>query len=74
MRVVIIAPFYRPSVGGVEYIVYRTARGLVGRGFEVHVVSTAFDNRGKRAARVGLSVEGSLCIGLGLGLGWGLRL
>jgi len=33
MRVVIIAPFYRPSVGGVEYIAYRTARGLVGRGF-----------------------------------------
>jgi len=26
-------------------------------GFEVHVVSTAFDNRGKRVARVGLSVE-----------------
>jgi len=35
----------------------RTARGLVGRGFEVHVVSTAFDNRGRRVARVGLSVE-----------------
>jgi len=29
----------------------------VERGFEVHVVSTAFDNRGRRVARVGLSVE-----------------
>jgi len=47
---------------------------LWGVGFEVHVVSTAFDNRGRRVARVGLSVEGSLCKGLGLGLGWGLRL
>jgi len=66
MRVVIVAPFYRPSVGGVEYIVYRTARGLVGRGFEVHVVSTVFDNRGRRVARVGLFV--AVFLGLVVGV------
>jgi len=57
MRIAIIAPFYKPSIGGVEYIVHHTARELSKRGFEVHVIATTHDNRWRRVASPGTIVE-----------------
>lgn len=62
MRVVIITPFYKPSIGGVEYIVYHTARELSKRGFEVHIITTTHDNRWKRVASPGVNVEEEIYI------------
>jgi len=57
MRIAVVTPFYKPSIGGVEYIVYHTARELSRRGFEVHVVTTTHDNRWRRIASQGASIE-----------------
>jgi len=57
MRIAIVTPFYKPSIGGVEYIVYHTARELSKRGFEVNVVTTTHDNRWRRIASPGTSIE-----------------
>lgn len=57
LKVALVTPFYKPSIGGVEYIVYHTARELLKRGFEVHVVSTTHDNRWERVAQPSITVE-----------------
>ncbi len=57
LRVAIIAPFYKPSIGGVEYIVFHTAKELLKRGFDVHVISTIYDNRWRRVAAPGTTLE-----------------
>jgi len=57
MRSTIIIPFYRPSIGGVEYIVYHTARELARKGFEVHIVTTTHDNRWRKVAQPGMTIE-----------------
>ena len=58
----IITPFYRPSIGGVEYIAYHTARELVRRGYEVHVITTTHDNRWRRIADPGARVEDGVVV------------
>jgi len=62
MRVVIITPFYKPSIGGVEYVVYHTARELSKRDFEVHIITTTHDNRWNRVASPGTSIEGEIYV------------
>jgi len=57
MKIAIVTPFYKPSIGGVEYIAYHTARELSKKGFKVHVITTTYDNRWKRIASPGTSVE-----------------
>lgn len=57
MRIAFITPFYKPSIGGVEYIVYHTARELVKGGYEVHVVTITHDNRWRKIASPGTTVE-----------------
>jgi len=57
MKIAIVTPFYKPSIGGVEYIAYHTARELLKQGFEVHVITTTHDNRWRRIASPGTSVE-----------------
>jgi len=53
MKVAIVSPFYTPSIGGVETIAHDTAVELVGRGHEVHVVTTTCDNTWERIAEAG---------------------
>jgi len=57
MRITIISPFYKPSIGGVEYIVYHTARELARCGYQVHVVATICDNKWKKIAEPGTTIE-----------------
>jgi len=57
MKIAIISPFYKPSIGGVEYIVYHTARELAKRGYEVHVITTTCDNRWRKIAEPGTTIE-----------------
>jgi glycosyltransferase involved in cell wall biosynthesis len=57
MKIVHITPFYKPSIGGVEEIVYNTVKELAKRGHEVHVVSVNYDNRWKEVAKPGTVVE-----------------
>ena len=52
-----ISPFYKPSIGGVEYIVYHTARELAKRGYEAHVITTTCDNRWKKIAEPGTTIR-----------------
>jgi len=62
MRVVIITPFYKPSIGGVEYIVYHTAKELAKRGLEVHVITTTHDNKWRKVALPGTTTDESIII------------
>ena len=62
MRIAVITPFYRPSIGGVEYIAYHTARELVRRGYEVHIITTTHDNRWKRISDPGTWIEEGVVI------------
>lgn len=57
MKVAIVASFYIPSIGGVEYIVYYTARELVRRNHEVHIITTTYDNNWKKIAEPGMTIE-----------------
>lgn len=57
-----ITPFYRPSIGGVEYIVYHTAKELSRRGYEIHVVTTCCDNRWRKIAELGTVIEENIVI------------
>ena len=61
-KIVFITPFYRPSIGGVEYIVYHTARELLRHGFEVHIVTTTHDNRWRKITDTGTYVEEDIYI------------
>lgn len=62
MRITIIIPFYKPSVGGVEYIVYHTARELTKRGYEVHIITTTHDNCWRRIADPGTRIEEDIIV------------
>jgi len=62
MKIAIISPFYKPSVGGVEYIAYHTARELVKRGYEVHVITTTCDNKWKRIAESSTIIEEGVAV------------
>ena len=62
MRVVIITTFYKPSLGGVEYIVYHTARELIRHGLEVHIITTIYDNRWRRIAQPGMVIDEDIII------------
>lgn len=44
MRIVIVSPFYHPSIGGVESIVRQTAEELARRKYEVSVITTNYSN------------------------------
>jgi len=39
MRIVHVAPFYTPVIGGVEEVVKRIAEHTASRGYETHVVT-----------------------------------
>ena len=62
MKVAIITPFYRPSIGGVEYIVYHTAMELVKRGYAVHVITLCYDNRWKVISNPGTVTEQGIVV------------
>jgi len=53
MKVAIVAPFYSPSIGGVETIAHDTAVELARRDLEVHVVSTTCSNAWEKVADAG---------------------
>ena len=66
-RIVIVSPFYKPSIGGVEYIAYNVAEGLARRGFEVHVITTPYDNKWEEIASQGVArVNGVIVHRLGI--------
>ena len=66
-RIVIVSPFYKPSIGGVEYIAYNVAEGLARRGFEVHVITTPYDNKWEKIAGQGVTrINGVIVHRLGI--------
>jgi glycosyltransferase involved in cell wall biosynthesis len=62
MKIAILTPFYKPSMGGVEHIAYHLAKKLVERGFEVHVITTNCDNRWKIVSKQECVVEENIIV------------
>lgn len=57
MRIVIITPFYPPSIGGVENIARDTAEELARRGHEVSVITTTHNNVWKKISEPGVETK-----------------
>jgi glycosyltransferase involved in cell wall biosynthesis len=57
MKVAILTPFYRPSLGGVEYIAYHVAKELVKQGLNVHVITTNYNNYWEKISDHGVAIE-----------------
>ena len=55
--ITIVTPFYKPSIGGVEYIAYHTAKELVKCGFEVHIITTIYNNMWEKVANPGTTID-----------------
>lgn len=62
MRVAIIAPFYPPSIGGVEAIARDTAEGLACRGHEVSIMTTTCDNAWVKISDSGIEVRNKVIV------------
>jgi len=53
MRIAIVSPFFPPSIGGVESIAENAAVELARRGYEVHVITTSYNNMWEKIADFG---------------------
>jgi phosphatidylinositol glycan class A protein len=62
MKVAMLTPFYMPSLGGVEYIIYHVAKGLVKQGFKVHIITTNYDNNWRKVSEHGVTIEEDVAV------------
>ena len=62
MKVLIISPFYSPSMGGVETIVKQTAEELVRRNYTVSVITTTHSNSWVKLSETGVKSENGVTV------------
>ena len=62
MKIVVISPFYHPSMGGVETIVKQTAEELARRKYAVSVITTTCSNSWTELSEPGVKVENGVTV------------